>query len=369
MKIHDIDMTPFSPSSDPQAQVLPIHDPIQEIGMGIDMCMDKDLGCIHKALAITANVIHLFQFLIGIATLSYAIAISFHKPDPQHGIATLLEPYALILITSSCMGTMGIYKPNCKRIPLKISIYTAPTLAVLNIILALVLLVEKSSFLRYIADKQHALFLSDQELAFLQHHMHFGTIYTVLFGTAALEAMRFYTLKHLKDNLALYDEGHRREMLRAHAQSAAAARRGWEADSHNASFQSPTGEMRTPLLSDQFDVDESMDSFPSNNRNISLQDSQVSWWEEPNEEQANLSIEQRGGGGWMSRVFKSPTASNTCPKDDEEVSGGGSSAGFAPLDEQLESGSTPWDAPSDDDDDDDDDDNNGIDLSWTKEET
>jgi len=366
MKVHDIDMTPSSPA--PHSQRLPIYTPIQDrnsdadANTNTDMNFDKDLGCIHKSLTITANAIHLFQFLIGIAGLSYAIAISFHKPDPQHAIATILELYALILIASSSMGTMGLYKHNCKRIPLRISISTAPILAVLNIILALVIIVEKSSLSRYIVEKQHALFISDGELAFLQRHINMGTIYILLFGTAALEAMRFYTLKQLKINLAQYDEEHRREMLRAHAQSSAAARRA--------------GGMRTPLLSDQLEVDAdgSMDSFPSNSRNASLQDSQVSWWEEPTEVSGNRSFDKNGGGGWMSRVFKSPMASEKVgAKTDEEASGGGSSSGFAPLDAQLESGMTPWDVPSDDDDDGgngmDSNDDHGMDLSWAKDET
>jgi hypothetical protein len=354
MKMNNIDMTPSSPP-DP----FPIHDPVQEI----------ELGCIHRTLLITTNTIHLLQFLSGITALSYAIAISFHKTDPQHGIATILELYALLLITASSMGTMGLSKPNCKRMTLKISIWTAPILLAWNVILALVLLVEKSSVLRYIAEKHDALYLSDTELAFVQNHI--GKLCFILFIMAAVEGMRFYSLKRLKEKLEVSDEEHRRDMLRAHAQSSAAARRRWDADPHGESR-----ELGTPLLSDHFEGRGDSSTNDSFQQQSSLQDSDVSWWEEPGDDQDTStfdSVEDGKSSSWMSRVFKSPKKTDKSALD-EEVGGGGSasSVGFAPIDGKIEMGTTPWDVSSDEGDgrgDTGKDKKQGVDLSWAKDDT
>jgi hypothetical protein len=360
MKMNNIgDMTPSSPP-DP----FPIHhDPVQEI----------ELGCMHRSLLITTNTIHLLQFLTGITALSYAIAISFRKTDPQHGIATILELYALLLITASSMGTMGLSKPNCKRITLKISIWTAPFLLAWNVILALVLLAEKSSVLRYIAEKHDALYLSDIGLKFVQNH--FGKFCVILFIMAAVEGMRFYSLKSLKEKLADSDEEYRRDMLRAHAQSSAAARRRWDADPHGESR-----ELGTPLLSDQFEGRGDSSANSSFQQQSSLQDSDVSssWWEEPVDDRDTSHIDSVedsniSRGSWMSRVFKSPKKTDKSALAlDEEVGGGGSasSVDFAPIDGKFETGTTPWDVSSDEGDaDGDKDKNQGADLSWAKDET
>ena len=354
MKMNNIDMTPSSPP-DP----FPIHDPVQEI----------ELGCIHKSLLITTSTIHALQFLTGITALSYAIAISFHKPDPQHGIATILEIYALLLIAASSMGTMGLSKPNCKRISLKISIWTAPIIFAWNVILALILLVEKSSILRYIAEKQHALYLSDTELAFVQKHI--GKLSVIIFIMAAVEGMRFYFLKRLKEKLAVSDDEHRRDMLRAHAQIAAAARRSWDADPHDESR-----ELGTPLLSDHFEGRDDSSANSSFRQQSSLQNSDVSWWEEPADDQDTSTFDsfedgKSSGGSWMSRVFKSPKKTDKSALD-EEVGGGESSSasvGFAPIDGAIETGTTPWDVSSDEGDGGDKDEKQGVDLSWAKDET
>ena len=190
---------------------------------------------------------------------------------------------------------------------------------------------------------------------------------------AAVEGMRFYSLKSLKEKLADSDEEYRRDMLRAHAQNSAAARRRWDADPHGESR-----ELGTPLLSDHFEGRGDSSANCSFQQQSSLQDSDVSssWWEEPGDDQdtSNLdSVEdgQSSGGSWMSRVFKSPKKTDKSALAlDEEVGGGGSasSVGFAPIDGKIETGTTPWDVSSDEGDGDKDK-KQGADLSWAKDET
>lgn len=353
--------------------------------------MIPDLGCIHRTLRISANTIHLIQFSAGISALSYAITISCHKPDPQHGIASLLELYALLFIGASSLGTMGIYKPNCKRISLVISSRLAPFLAALDCLVAIILFFEKASFLRYIAEKQRALFLSDGLLAFLQQHL--NIIPVVLLSLAIVEVMRFYILKRLQENLRQYDTERRNEMLRSHArnlmtlqqqQQQGQRKRGipspWGRIRRN--LHSPNNEMQAPLLSNP---DFESSSLPSSIRDLegggggglldsstisfqqneSLGNSGVSWWEEPTDNSNNRSKDE--GGSWIAKVMKKNHRTLSSSKgegqDDGLVDGDSiSSVQFAPIDEQMDIGTTPWDNVSDSEED------KAPDLSWAKEQ-
>jgi len=331
MKIHNIeDMTPASP-------------PDGSVPDGPDLHPTSELGCFLKTLAMTANAIHFTQCIAGITGLSYAIVISFHKPDPQHGIAILLEIYSLILFTAGSMGLLGISKPNCKRITLKISLMSAPFLACSYCILAFILLVEKSSVQRYLKEKETQLYISDREVQFIV------TSYYILFALAAVEGLRFYIVRKLKNDLDEFDQAQRRGMLHNHARTAAAARRSWDANPHN--DREP---LTTPLLLDNGGGGGDVSSVSSQRQQSSLQDeSTASWWEEPEEKQSSsLNISgNSGSGGWMSRVFNSSASASSDKNGTAETTSGGvkedcnastSSAGFAPIDDELETGSTPW---------------------------
>jgi len=351
-----------------------------------------DLGCIHRILCISLNIIHFLQFSTGVAALSYAIAISCHRPDPQHGIASLLELYALLLLAASVMGTVGIHRPNCKRVSLVISLRLAPFLVALICLVALILLFEKSSFLRYIAEKQHTLYLSDRSLLFLQHHLNVMSI--ILLACAVVEVIRYYMLKRLKENLRQYDAEQRTEMLRSHARSLATSqqqqqrqrqrqqkRQFWGMSRRSPRLFSPN-QMEVPLLSDQLpsptDLEQgrgeearSMDSSTlSFQKNESLSNSGVSWWEEPSNENngGKTSSRDDGGGGWMSKVMKKNNPSSSLSKSrvekDALIDGDSiSSVQFAPIDEQMDFGTTPWNETSNSDEDED----KPPDLSWANE--
>jgi hypothetical protein len=247
----------------------------------------------------------------------------------------------------------------------------------LNGLVALILLFEKASFLRYITEKQHPLFLSDQLLAFLQHHV--NTIPVVLVSFAVVEVIRFYILKKLKENLRQYDTERRNEILRSHArglmdvnsqqqqQQRQRRQKSWGKTRRNG--QISQNEMEVPLLSDQLGppidveggpLDSSTMSFKPNE---SLGDSGVSWWEEPNEKSIDEGNDRSmdGGGGWISKVMKKNNRSlsvskSQCGEDDA------SSVQFAPIDEQMDTGTSLWNDASDSEGD------KLPDISWAKEQ-
>lgn len=352
MKIHNMeDMTPAytPPAVDTRGEAqLPQY--------------ETELGCFPKILVIITNSIHFTQAIAGITALCYAIAISFHKPDPQHGIAVLLEIFAVLMVTAGA-GAFGVMKPSCKRITLKTSRWIAPFLAFSYCLLAFILLVEKSSIQRYLTEKKHALFLSDRSLNFIMS----SSSCTVLFVLAVVEGLRFYMLKKLKGDLDVYDNAQRGEMLRNHARTAAAGRNQWEADPHGDGRD--RGGLTTPLLDDG-----EVSSISSSQRQNSwtLNDSAASWWEEPHENQTSLDMNSNNnsnsGGGWMSRVFKKSTSNDEQSHTGEEIEEGNlvssSSAGFAPVDGEIETGITPWH----DDVQNESESRNEPDLSWANDE-
>lgn len=341
MEIHDIeDMTPAHPP------------PGNELSTA-------ELGCFHNTLATAANVIHLTQGFAGIVVLSYAIAISFHKPDPQHGIATILEIYAVLLIMAS-MAVFGVSKPNCKRITLKISAWVAPFLSVLYILAFLLLLVDKSSVKKYLVEKEHQLFLSDRELEFIvSSHCSY-----ILFMMFSLEGLRFYILQKLKNNLDEYDVTQRSEMLQDHARRASAARNRWETNPQNDNRRS----LITPLLEspDNRATSSGDVSFTSSMKQKSSihDESAASWWEEPAEDQSSSLNDSSSGGWWISRAFnKVPSNCEGVEEVKEDCGVSTCSEGFAPIDGEIETGATPWHESSNSTN------RAESDLSWAKEET
>jgi hypothetical protein len=284
------------------------------------------------------------------------------------------------------MGTVGISKPNCKRVSILISKRLGPILAAFHGLAALILLFEMSSFLKYITEKQHQLFLSDQGLEFLQHHVKLIAVLFIV--SAVVEVMRFYMLTRIREDLRLYDVEQRNEMLRSHARSVVATQQQQQQQQRRRqTSRSTRNEMQGPLLSDHeysklprgADEGVALDTsatFTSQPRNKSVDESRVSWWEEPSPENIsynskNQNKDTRNGGGWISKVLKKPSKNRSSVSDggnDEELGEEASivsSVGFAPVDGQMDVGTTPWNDVSDTDDGDD---NEKLpDLSWAKE--
>merc|ERR1711971_285401 len=101
-----------------------------------------------------------------------------------------------------------------------------PIVGLCHMVLAVLLISEETSFLRYITEKEHQLFLTEKEIDFITKHM--DKIYAFLFVAAFVEVLRFYLLSQLRDFFVTYDEEYRRFMLEHHALRTAAERRSWQ---------------------------------------------------------------------------------------------------------------------------------------------
>lgn len=305
-------------------------------------------GCVYKTLVLSANGIHFIQVFVGVSAVSYAIAISFHGPDPQKAIATILNIFGCLLIASSLAGFLGITKAaRCNRISLKMSRWMAPIIGLCHMVLAVLLISEETSFLRYITEKEHQLFLTEKEVDFITTHM--DKIYAFLFVAAFVEVLRFYLLSQLRDFFVTYDEEYRRFMLENHALRTAAERRRWQENPRDEEVVE--NNMMEPLLSE---VD-----MESENVSLQNQSDASRWWEEPDEEEGNIVDDKKNqsGGSWMSRVFKGSNHGNESKEQSDESS---SSINFEPVDASMDHA---WNETCEEDEE-----QNGPDLSWAKDD-
>eukprot|EP00558_Chaetoceros_sp_UNC1202_P003007 CAMPEP_0197236660 /NCGR_PEP_ID=MMETSP1429-20130617/3699_1 /TAXON_ID=49237 /ORGANISM="Chaetoceros sp., Strain UNC1202" /LENGTH=415 /DNA_ID=CAMNT_0042695495 /DNA_START=143 /DNA_END=1390 /DNA_ORIENTATION=+ len=324
---------------------------------------EPEPGCCHNMLSLTANTIHLLQFISGALLLSYAVAISLHPPDPQHGIAIMMEIYAVLLLISSTLGFLGLSRPSCKRFSLKISINLAPILAAINALLAFLLMAEKTSFLHYLEDKQHQLFIPDSILSYFEDGLRINIVYFLIFAMGIAELIRYAILQRLKNNFDALDQEQRRDALRNHARSAATSRRRWETNPYNDRNGDNSGnddggdggslrnDITTPFLpkgkqDSQLPKESGSDS--ESERSVSTRNAS-SWWLEPEQEQTEScgdAVTDDAGGSWLSNVFSKNTNSPernqkkkaTPPSFDRDQS----SSLFAPVEEDMETGITPW---------------------------
>ncbi len=159
-------MNPFR-SSRPSS--LPVRDPID----------DPTDNCCHNCMHISVTLIHLVEFIFGLALMGYSIAISTHKPDPQRGFAITLQAWASLFIASSVLGTLGLTKNYCRRIPLTISAYIGLVQTVIAFVFFLIIYLERDSLLNYFNDKHQQLYLSTGFITFFDKNI--GVIYGFLF--------------------------------------------------------------------------------------------------------------------------------------------------------------------------------------------
>ena len=113
---------------------------------------------------VSLTLLHFLEFMFGLSLIGYAIAISMHQPDPQHGFAVILQLWSMLLLVASISGTIGLAKDEdyncCKRIPLKLSGWMSPVKAVVYCLFLIILLVQKQSLYNYFREKHDALYLS-----------------------------------------------------------------------------------------------------------------------------------------------------------------------------------------------------------------
>ena len=234
-----------------------------------------EMSCIHHTLQIMCNIFHIGLMVSGLFLFIYGIMISFHKPDPQKAMGSMLELYASALLLASIMGIFGTYRTSCRRIPLQISYKLVPVIVVLNVSIIIILIIEKHSFLRYLEEKKEEFFLSSDDVQYIQ--LHFNLIYQILILCTLLDIGRFYLDRQLWKYCQLFDHDVRQEENYRRSRDLEESRRRWNAERNGESIIDDEGSsslMTSPLLYKRNDTSR-------NDANNEASMSNTSWWEDP----------------------------------------------------------------------------------------
>lgn len=272
----------------------------------------QHMSCIHHTLQIICNIFHICLLVSGLSIISYAIMISFHKPDPQKAMGSILELYASALILASVMGIFGTYRASCHRIPLQISYRLVPVIMVLNVTMILILIIEKHSFLRYLDEKQEELFLSSDDVQFIK--VHFNMIFNILILFTILEMGRFYLDRKLWKHCQQLDQDIRQEEIYRRRRDLQESRRRWNAERNGEHMDDEKDDndggdsLTSPLLNKS--KNKSLDN-PTNEASSS----NTSWWEDPEDTvlQDEMNVSSTSSSWGLSRIL---FRSKTQPKED-----------------------------------------------------
>lgn len=139
-----------------------------------DAIDDPTEGCIFRFMDSFVTLAHIIETIFGLFLIGYSIALVLNGNDPQHALATVLEIWASLFITSGVMGSIGLRKDRecCKRAPLKISgMYLGPVKLVVSLLLFFILLIQKEELFRYFKEKHKELYLSLKFIQFLEEQI------------------------------------------------------------------------------------------------------------------------------------------------------------------------------------------------------
>lgn len=270
----------------------------------------EHMSCIHHTLQIICNIFHIGLLVSGLFIFIYAIMISFHKPDPQKAMGSILELYASPLILASVMGIFGTYRASFHRIPLQISYRLVPVIMVLNLSIILILIIEKHSFLRYLDEKQEELFLSSDDVQFIK--VHFNMIFNILILFTILEMGRFYLDKQLWKHCQQFDHDVRQEETYRRRRDSQESRRRWNAERNGEDMDDDDDDdieegggdsLASPLLHKPKNKTR---DYPTNEASSS----NTSWWEDPEDTvlQDDMNVSSTSSSWGLSRILFHPKA-------------------------------------------------------------
>lgn len=267
--------------------------------------LNHQMSCIHHTLQIICNILHIGLMVSGLFIFIYGIMISFHKPDPQKAMGSILELYASALLLASILGIYGTYRTSCRRIPLQISYRLVPAISILNIAIILILIIEKHSFLRYLDEKQEELFLSSEDVQYIK--VHFNIIYHILILFTVLEMGRFYVTRQLWKHCQQLDYNVRQEEHYRRSRDLQESRRRWNAERNGNHIDDDDEEegygggdsLTSPLL------DKTNDSSTRENpANAAASISNTSWWEDPEDAvQDDMNVSSTSSSWSLSRML------------------------------------------------------------------
>mmetsp|Transcript_21863 Transcript_21863/g.32722 ORF Transcript_21863/g.32722 Transcript_21863/m.32722 type:complete len:374 (+) Transcript_21863:130-1251(+) len=317
-------MNPFRSSRPPS---VPVRDPID----------DPTDNCCHSCQNVTVQLIHFAEFFIGLALLGYSIAISSHQPDPQRGFAWTLQLWSALFIVASALGTLGLAKDHCRRIPLTISCWMAPVQAIVGFVFLLIVYTQRESLLNYFKDKHEQLFLSLGLIEFFENNI--ILIYGFLLLHIAAEFTRFSFINSMKEDFILRDRAKRSGLLRVEEEEKDDAPDDhddhWAANNRRRNNDIAKSNITSPLITN--DEEE--------NNIFSAPKVQTQWWEEcPSDElradretmtkiKHNKMKTLSGPLRWMSRSFRKEDDSETDHNNNLDKS---NDSIFSPVEEDID---------------------------------
>mmetsp|Transcript_1886 Transcript_1886/g.2953 ORF Transcript_1886/g.2953 Transcript_1886/m.2953 type:complete len:284 (+) Transcript_1886:180-1031(+) len=163
---------------------------------------DAKLGCCHYFQEILVKIVHVIDAVIGLTFLIYGILINNFENPAIDAVISCMAFGATMLFTS-IMGAIGFYTKLCWRVGLLFSAYTAVLIAFFYTFIIIALLGGKDIYFDYLKENKSVMYLDDNEIAILQQILPF--FYIALASLAAIETVRFFTLRKLRGKLVRSD--------------------------------------------------------------------------------------------------------------------------------------------------------------------
>ncbi|KAL7532997.1 hypothetical protein ACHAXR_004980 [Thalassiosira sp. AJA248-18] len=164
---------------------------------------DSKMPCCARFAQFMAKTIHIIDLCLGLVFVIYGALImtSFDTPAMEAAITCLT--FGSLLMFTAIMGGIGLKSKACSRVGLVISAYTAPFIALFYIVVIIALLADPDTLFNYLTEHKDVLFLNDGEIATLKSILPF--FYIALACLAAIETLRFFGLRKIRDKLNRFD--------------------------------------------------------------------------------------------------------------------------------------------------------------------
>lgn len=164
---------------------------------------DSKMPCCARFAQFMAKTIHIIDLCLGLVFVIYGALImtSFDTPAMEAAITCLA--FGSLLMFTAIMGGIGLKSKACSRVGLVISAYTAPFIAFFYIVVVIALLADPDTLFNYLTEHKDVLFLNDGEIATLKSILPF--FYIALACLAAIEILRFFGLRKIRDKLNRFD--------------------------------------------------------------------------------------------------------------------------------------------------------------------
>lgn len=169
---------------------------------------DSKLTCCHKFAEPLAKLVHLIDFIIGLAFLGYG-SFLFFEADAVTNVAIGCVSFGGFHVVTCIAGFIGFKQPCCWRMGLAISLYSG---AILTLGYAFILVYSFGNhepLFDFLTEHMHSMALNEETIKVLKELLPFW--YITLGGLIAMELVRFVMLFRLRENLIRFDAVSKRQ--------------------------------------------------------------------------------------------------------------------------------------------------------------